>query len=64
MCVGGLDEDLGGIELRKKAKPRLINVTIEAIIIMKKNSYINTKNVIIIARSVKFINRSCAFFLI
>ena len=31
---------------------------------MKKNSYINTKNVIIIARSVKFINRSCAFFLI
>ena len=50
-------------EIKFSPNPRLINLTIEAIIIMKKTSYTNTENVIIIAGIVEFINRGFAIFL-
>ena len=57
MCVGGLDEDLGGIELRKKAKPRLINSTIRAIIFSFVELYLLFFSIKNYARRVEFMNR-------
>ena len=50
-------------EIKFSPNPRLINLMIEAIIIMKKSSHIHTENVIIIAGIVEFINRGFVFFL-
>ena len=50
-------------EIRFSRNPRLINLTIPAILILKNKTYSSTKNVIIIAAIVEFVSRSFAFFL-